>query len=176
MQLLGISALLISCKSNEIYYPSISKFIQLTDNAYKKEDLKKMEFEVLRITEFNILAPTSIQFYQIISKYFNFDEKQKYLGEYFLENSLIDYEMIFFSPSIIALSCAYIVMKFFELKNYKYLYQINYFFDLKTNEKMIKDSARKLCFLVKSLSKSSLSSIRTKYSSSHFLYVGKYCE
>ena len=135
-----------------------------------------MEFEVLKTTEFNILAPTSIQFYQIISKCFNFDEKQNYLGKFFMENSLIDYEMIFFSPSIIALSCAYIVMKFFGLKNYKCLYQINHFYELKSYQKMIKESARKLCFLVKSLSKSSLSSIRTKYSSSHFLYVGKYCE
>ena len=95
-QLLGISALLISCKINEIYYPSITNFIKLTDNTYKKEELIKMEDDVLQILEYNVLTPTSIQFYQIISKYFNFDDKLHYLGKFFLENSLIDYEMIFF--------------------------------------------------------------------------------
>lgn len=175
-QLLGISALLISCKINEIYYPSITNFIKLTDNTYKKEELIKMEDDVLQILEYNVLTPTSIQFYQIISKYFNFDDKVHYLGKFFLENSLIDYEMIFFSPSIIAFSCAYIVMKYFGLKNYKYLFEIYNFYNNESNQKIIKDVARKLCFLVKNLSKSNLKSIKEKYSNSKFFCVSKYCQ
>jgi hypothetical protein len=78
LQLLGIAALLISCKFNEIYYPKLEEFIRITDDIYKKSELLEMEKEILKVLEFEIFSPTSIQFYQIISKIFNFDEKQDY--------------------------------------------------------------------------------------------------
>jgi len=175
-QLLGITALLISCKYNEIYYPKLEEFIQITDNAYKKCELLEMEKEVLKILEFEIASPTSIQFYQIISKIFKFDEKQDYFGKFFLESSLIEYDMISFSPSLIAISSVYIIMKFFKIENYKYLFQINPFIDYEFAQNLIKELARKLCFLVENLSKSNLRSIILKYSSKEFLEVAKYCD
>jgi len=175
-QLLGITALLISCKYNEIYYPKLEEFIQITDNAYKKCELLEMEKEVLKILEFEIASPTSIQFYQIISKIFKFDEKQDYFGKFFLESSLIEYDMISFSPSLIAISSVYIIMKFFKIENYKYLFQINPFIDYEFAQNLIKELARKLCFLVENLSKSNLRSIILKYSSKEFLDVAKYCD
>ena len=176
LQLLGITALLISCKFNEIYYPKLEEFIRITNNTYKKSEFLEMEKEILKVLEFEIFFPSSIQFYQIISKIFNFDEEQDYFGKYFLESSLIDYDMISFSPSIIAISCAYIVMKYFKIKNYKYLYRINPFIDNEFMQNLVKESARNLCFLVKNLSKSNLRSIVLKYSSKQFLEVAKNCE
>ena len=176
LQLLGITALLISCKYNEIYYPKLEEFIRITDNTYKKCELLEMEKEILKVLEFEIFSPTSIQFYQIISKIFNFDEKQDYFGKYFLESSLVDYNMISFSPSIIAISCAYIVMKYFKIKNYKYLYSINPNIDYEVMKNLVQDSARNLCFFVKNLSKSSLRTIALKYSSEQFLGVAKNCD
>jgi len=175
-QLLGVSALLISCKCNEIYYPKLEEFIQITDNAYKKCELLEMEKEVLKILDFEIASPTSIQFYQIISKIFKFDEKQDYFGKFFLESSLIEYEMISFSPSLIAISSVYIVMKYFKIDNYKYLYRINPYIDYEFAQNLIKELARKLCFLVENLSKSNLRSIILKYSSEEYLEVAKYCD
>ena len=90
LQLLGIASLLISCKSNEIYYPQLNEFTDITDGAYVKNELIEMEKKVLKILNFNIIAPTSNDFYNIISKAFCFDEKQFYLGKYFLESTLID--------------------------------------------------------------------------------------
>ena len=176
LQLLGITALLISCKFNEIYYPKLEEFIRITDNTYNKSELLEMENKILKVLEFEIFSPTSIQFYQIISKIFKFDEKQDYFGKYFLESSLIDYNMISFSPSIIAISCAYIVMKYFKIKNYKDLYSINPYIDYEFMQNLVQESARKLCFLVKNLSKSNLRSIVLKYSSEQFLGVTKFCE
>ena len=43
LQLLGIASLLISCKSQEIYYPQLSEFIDITDGAYVKNELIDME-------------------------------------------------------------------------------------------------------------------------------------
>ena len=175
LQLLGIASLLISCKSQEIYYPQLNELIDITDGAYIKDELIEMETHVLKVLNFNIVSPTSNDFYNIIAKAFNFDGRQYLLGKYFLESSLIDYQMIKYSPSVIAVSCAYIVMKFFGINNYKCLYSNDV---IKENcpQKVIKDCAREICFLVKNLSQSTLKAVKDKYSLPQFLNVAQYCE
>ena len=148
LQLLGIASLLISCKSQEIYYPQLNEFIDITDGAYVKNELIEMEKKVLKVLNFNIVAPTANDFYNIITKAFGFDQKQFYLGKYFLESSLIDYRMIKYSSSVIGVSCAYIVMKFFGIDNYKILYK-NEVVKENCPQKVIKEAARDICFLVK---------------------------
>ena len=175
LQLLGIASLLISCKSQEIYYPQLNELIDITDGAYIKEELIEMETHILKVLSFNIVSPTSNDFFNIIAKAFNFDNRQYFLGKYFLESSLIDYQMIKYSSSVIAVSCAYIVMKFFGINNYKCLYSNDV---IKENcpQKVIKEAAREICFLVKNLSQSTLKAVKDKYSLPIFLNVAQYCE
>ena len=175
LQLLGIASLLISCKSQEIYYPPLKEFIDITDGAYDKNELLEMENNILKILNFNIVSPTSNDFYNIIAKAFNFDKKQFYLGRYFLESALIDYQMLRYSSSVIAVSCAYIVMKFFGINNYKILYNSDVVRE-RCPQKAIKEAAREICFLVKNLSQSTLKAVKDKYSLSQFLNVAQYCE
>ena len=134
-----------------------------------------METIVLKVLKFNIISPTSNDFYNIIAKAFNFDNKQYFLGKYFLESSLIDYQMIKFPSSIIGVSCAYIVMKFFGINNYKLLYS-NDVIKINCPQKVIKEAAREICFLVKNLSQSTLKAVKVKYSLPQFLNVVQYCE
>lgn len=175
LQLLGIAGLLISCKSQEIYFPPLKEFIDITDGAYIKEDLLEMEKEVLKILNFNIVAPTSNEFYNIIAKAYNFDRKQYYLGKYFLESSLIDYQMLKYSSSVISVACIYIVMKFFGISSYKQLYSTDIIKE-SCPQKIIKDAAREICFLVKNLSMSSLKAAQNKYSLPQYLNVVQYCQ
>ena len=121
-QLLGLGCLYIASKFQEIYYPQLKDCVEETDGAYTKEDLLRIEKDILKTTNYNLLPPLQEDFYNIISKYFGFNEKQYYFGKYFMENSLIDYNMIKYSPSVIAVSCSYIVMKFFNISNYHKLY------------------------------------------------------
>ena len=83
LQLLGITALLIACKYNEIYYPGLKDFIEITDRAYEIKELLKFEKDVLRILNYNIVKPTALDFYEILSKSYNFNSKQYFLGRYF---------------------------------------------------------------------------------------------
>ena len=134
-----------------------------------------MEKKVLKILDFNIIAPTPNDFYNIIAKAFCFDQRQFYLGKYFLESALIDYRMIKYTPSVIASSCAYVVMKFFGIDNYKILYKNEVVNDV-CPQKAIKEAARDICSLVKNLSQSSLKAVKDKYSLNQFYNVAQFCE
>ena len=172
LQLLGIACLLISCKSQEIYYPQQSKFIEVTDGAYTKEDMLKMENDILKKLNFNIVYPTPNDFYNILSKLYNFDKKQYYLGKYFIECVLIDYKMIKYSSSVIAAACIYLVMKYFGINGYQKLYN-NFIINEDNPENIIKDSAKNIYELVRNLSKSKLKTVKNKYSLTQFENVSE---
>ena len=112
----------------------------------------------------------------IISKAFNFNSMQHHLGEYFLDSSLVDYEILKYKPSAIALACAYIVMKFYGINEYKDLYSSRMVMEDDFPQKTIKECARNLCVLVKNLSKSTLKAAKEKYSSGEFGNVAELCE
>ena len=174
-QLLGVACLLIAVKENEIYYPRIDEFINITDNSYNKEELLNMELQVLQLLNFEILIPTAEEFYNILSKSFNFNKIQHHLGEYFLDSSLVDYNMLKYKPSTIGIACAYIVMKFYCLKGYKDLY-LSKLISGDSTQKLIKDCTKDLCHLVKNLSKSYLRATKDKYSFAEYDNVASLCE
>ena len=175
LQLVGTAALFISCKKNEIYYPRLSNFIEIVDNAYDKEELVKMENDILMKLEFNIISPSALDFYNIISKAFKFDLKQYLLGKYFLESSLLDYQLLRYAPSVIGISCVYISMKFFGFPNYKDLYSKD-MSNAEEPQKMIKDAARDICFFVKNLHNSKWKAVKNKYSLPENLNIAHYCD
>ena len=173
-QLLGVASLLISCKENEIFYPKIVEFVNITDNAYSISELLNMTISILQTLNFEIFTSTPEEFYNILSKAFNFNKQQHYLGEYFLDSSLINYQILHYKSSVIAAACAYIVMKFSGIEGYKDLYSTRIIFD-ENPQKVIKVCARELCFLVKDLSSSHLKAVKLKYSSEEFCNVAALC-
>ena len=174
-QLVGIAALMISSKEYEIYYPKISDFLLITNNAYTKEELTKMEKDIILKLGFNIICPTPIDFYNIVSKAYNFDKMKYFLGKYFIESCLIDYNLLKYSASVIGVACAYVTMKFFGDRNYKELY-LKKILNENKPKKTIKDAAREICYSVKKTHNSNLQSVRNKYSLPIYLNVAQYCD
>ena len=167
-QLLGITALMIACKHEEIDLPKIDDFIYITDNAYKKNEVIKMEFEVLSKLNFAFLYPSPIKFFEYLSFNFNFDKKHHMMGKYLMESFLLEVKNTKYKPSIIACACAYIVMKFFKMKNYQESYNKK-FYTLEENkdkysEHNIKECAKDICLLVDNISKTNYQACVKKYS------------
>ena len=131
LQLLGITALLIACKYEEIYPPEIKELILMTDNAYNKEQVLQMENEILHAVNFNVTFPTSLKFLEIFKNKLNLDEKNYHRCLYFIEVSLIDYKSSYFNPSLIASNSLYF--------NYMYMNK-NKIDELNYDEKNIFDT------------------------------------
>ena len=105
LQLLGITALLIACKYEEIYPPKLKKLIHMTDNAYNKEEALKMEYDILDIVNFNVSFPTSYKFLEIYKYKLNLEDIDFYRCLYFIEVCLIEYKISWINPSLIAATC-----------------------------------------------------------------------
>ena len=54
VQLVGITALLITTKYEEIYPPTVKDFIYLTDNTFTRQQILTMEFKILFSLEFDM--------------------------------------------------------------------------------------------------------------------------
>ena len=165
-QLLGITALMIACKHEEIDLPKIDDFIYITDHAYVKNEVLKMEYDILNKLNFSFLYPSPIKFYEYLSLHFNFDKKMHMIGKYLLETFLLDVKNFKYKPSIISCACAYIVMKFFKMKNYYETYDKKFYNikDEEYNEGNVKECAREICFLVDNINKTNYQSCIKKYS------------
>ena len=165
-QLLGITALMIACKHEEIDLPKIDDFIYITDHAYVKSEVLKMEYDILNKLNFSFLYPSPIKFFEYLSLHFNFDKKMHMLGKYLMESFLLDVKNFKYKPSIISCSCAYIVMKFFKLSNYYEAYNKK-FYNIKDGEYSegnVKECARDICFLVDNINKTNFKACIKKYS------------
>ena len=128
LQLLGITALFISCKYEEIYAPHAKDLIYMTDNAYKLEEMIKMENEILSVIKFELTIPTSLNFLKIYGTLLNLDEKNFFRCYYLNELSLINYNLCKFYPSLIACVCLFINLKsdknFFKGYNEQKMFKI----------------------------------------------------
>ncbi len=167
-QLLGITALLIACKHEEIDLPKINDFTYITDNAYVKEEVITMENDVLKVLNFSLLYPSPIKFYEYLSVYFGFNKKMHLMGKYLMETFLIDLKYIKYKPSIISSACVYIVMKFFKMKNYQESYDNKYYSlitdeNAKYSEHDVKDCAKDICLFVDNINKTKFLSCQKKY-------------
>ena len=117
LQLLGVTSMLIASKYEDIYPPEIKDFIFMTDNAYTKDELIKMEHDILDKIQFNMTYPTSFRFLEMFKKIINLKEIDYYRCRYFIEIALFDYNCCHFSPSLIAATSIFLNYKINKAKN-----------------------------------------------------------
>ena len=172
LQLLGITSMMIACKHEEIDLPKIEDFIYITDNAYSKKDIIKLENNILIALNFELLFPSSLRFFEYLSVNFNFDKKAIFMGKYLMESFLLDIKYVKYKASVISCACAYIVMKFFKLEGYQDSYSKKYYM-LNENEDLplghgVKDCAQDICILVDNIKSSNYLACFKKYSKKEF--------
>jgi len=148
LQLLGVSSLLIACKQEEILVPCISDLVFVTDNAYSKTDVFNMEKKILNILDFNVVIPSSLRLFEIISQNYRFTPEQLSFGKYILVLNMLNYKMLKYNSSVIACSTAYIVMKYFKITHYASIYEN---WNINSNVNELKQCAKEICYMIDTL-------------------------
>lgn len=99
LQLVGVTALFMASKYEEMMPPEISDFVYVTDDTYVKEQILAMEMKIFSVLEFNLSKPLPIHFLRRYSKAAACGERQYKACKYFIELASIDYELSSCKPS-----------------------------------------------------------------------------
>jgi len=104
LQLVGVAAMFLVSKIEEVYAPAVSDFVYITDNAYTEAEIRHMELRIIRALNFDLCQPISLNFLRRYSKAGNVDVLQHSLAKYTLEVCLIDYNLVSVPGSLLASS------------------------------------------------------------------------
>lgn len=111
LQLVGVSAMLIACKYEEIWAPEVNDFILISDSAYTREQILSMEKGILNRLEWNLTVPTSymflVRFLKAASPGIKIDKEMENMVFFFAELSLMQYGLVTHLPSMVAASAVY---------------------------------------------------------------------
>ena len=175
LQLLGVTSMLISCKYEEIYSPEVFDFVYITENSYEKKDIINLEFEILKMLEFNVTIPTSNNFYEIISSLLNFNTQEFYLGKYLLELFLLDYRSLKYKPSEIANTVCYIIFRYRNNNDIPLLEEgaNDFIINYRNNAMAYRQCYGDISFLLENLESTQLLSVKKKYMTSACHRVGR---
>ncbi|EIM19962.1 hypothetical protein E3Q22_02488 [Wallemia mellicola] len=103
LQLVGVTAMFIAAKYEEILAPSVDEFVYMTENGYTREEILKGERIILQTLNFSISSYSSpYTWVRRISKADNYDIQTRTLSKFIMEVALLDNRFIRARPSLIA--------------------------------------------------------------------------
>ncbi|XP_071550504.1 G2/mitotic-specific cyclin-B2 [Panulirus ornatus] len=114
LQLVGVTAMFIACKYEEMYCPEIGDFAYITDKAYTKTEIRRMEVSILTKLNFNVSYPLPLHFLRRNSKAGSVDAAQHTLAKYLMELCLPEYNMCHYKPSIMAAAALCLSLKLLD--------------------------------------------------------------
>ncbi|XP_062166699.1 G2/mitotic-specific cyclin S13-7-like [Alnus glutinosa] len=107
LQLVGISAMLMASKYEEIWPPEVNDFVHLSDNAYSHEQILVMEKIILGKLEWTLTVPTPYVFLARFIKASMGDQELESMVYFLAELGVMHYATIIYCPSMIAASAVY---------------------------------------------------------------------
>merc|ERR1740123_1567068 len=101
LQLVGVVAVFIAAKYEEIDPPKVNEFAYITDHTYSKKEIVAMECNVLAALDYNIAVPTPVHFLDRLQRVNCCDVVHRSLVQYALELSLLDVHSLQYPPSVL---------------------------------------------------------------------------
>ncbi|XP_010500243.1 PREDICTED: cyclin-A3-4 isoform X2 [Camelina sativa] len=113
LQLVGVSAMLIASKYEEIGPPKVEDFCYITDNTFAKQEVVSMEADILLALQFELGSPTIKtflrRFTRVAQEDFNDSQLEiEFLCCYLSELSMLDYTCVKYLPSLLAASAVFL--------------------------------------------------------------------
>ena len=110
-ELLLLSSFILASKQNEVDYVNMQEALQLAKQKFNKEQIVNMEYDILKIINFEVLAPTMCEFFTIFANFLNLSNKKINEGLYLLNIVLADYHMLEYPNFLLALAILKLITK-----------------------------------------------------------------
>jgi G2/mitotic-specific cyclin 2 len=108
LQLVGVTAMFIASKYEEVLSPHVTNFRHVADDGFTEEEILSAERFVLAALNYDLSYPNPMNFLRRISKADNYDVQTRTLGKYLLEISCLDHRFLEHPPSQIAAAAMYL--------------------------------------------------------------------
>ncbi|CAD5171535.1 unnamed protein product [Musa acuminata subsp. malaccensis] len=118
LQLVGVTAMLLACKYEEVSVPVVEDLVLISDRAYTRDEILDMERLILNTLQFNMSVPTPYVFMRRFLKAADSDRKLELLSFFIIELCLVEYKMLKFRPSLLAAAAIYTAQC--SLRGFKY--------------------------------------------------------
>ena len=113
LQLVGVTAMLLASKYEEMYPPEVRDFVWIADNAYSRAEIIQMEGLMLATLDFNLGSPLPLHFLRRLSKATEASAEVHAVGKFLAELSLGSYALVGTCPSRIAAASISIAREMF---------------------------------------------------------------
>jgi G2/mitotic-specific cyclin 1/2 len=114
LQLVGITAMFIAAKYEEVLSPHIENFKRIADNGFSEAEILSAERTVLGCLNYDLSYPNPMNFLRRVSKADNYEIQTRTIGKYLMEISLLDHRFMEFPPSKVAAAAMYLSRLMFD--------------------------------------------------------------
>ncbi|CAH8333007.1 unnamed protein product [Eruca vesicaria subsp. sativa] len=170
LQLVGVTALLLACKYEEVSVPAVDDLILISDKAYTRREVLDMEKLIANTLQFNFSLPTPYVFMRRFLKAAQSDKKLEVLSFLIIELCLVEYEMLEYTPSKLAASAIYTARC--TLNGYEEWSKTCEFHSGYKEEQLLA-CARKMVGFHHSAGTGKLTGVHRKYNTSKFCYAAR---
>ena len=108
LQLVGVTAMFIASKYEEVLSPHVANFRHVADDGFTESEILSAERYVLAALNYDLSYPNPMNFLRRISKADSYDIQTRTLGKYLIEISLVDHRFMKYHPSRIAAAAMYL--------------------------------------------------------------------
>ncbi|KAF9869809.1 g2 mitotic-specific cyclin-b [Colletotrichum karsti] len=108
LQLVGITAMFIASKYEEVLSPHVANFRHVADDGFSEAEILSAERFVLGTLNYDLSYPNPMNFLRRISKADNYDIQCRTIGKYLMEISLLDHRFMAYRPSHVAAGAMYL--------------------------------------------------------------------
>ncbi|KAJ6986189.1 G2/mitotic-specific cyclin-2-like [Populus alba x Populus x berolinensis] len=170
LQLVGVTAMLLACKYEEVSVPLVEDFVLISDNAYTRIEVLDMEKLMVNTLQFKMSVPTPYMFMKRFLKAALSDKKLELLSFFIIEVCLVEYEMLRFPPSLLAAAAIYTAQC--SLYQFKQWSKTSEWHTSYTEDQLLECSRMMVSFHQKA-GYGKLTGVHRKYSTSKFGYAAK---
>ncbi|KAK4547320.1 hypothetical protein LTR36_000975 [Oleoguttula mirabilis] len=108
LQLVGVTAMFIASKYEEVLSPHVQNFVHVADDGFNEGEILSAERFVLAALDYDLSYPNPMNFLRRISKADNYDIQTRTLGKYLLEIGCLDHRFLKHPPSLVAAAAMYL--------------------------------------------------------------------
>ncbi|KAI2616581.1 A/B/D/E cyclin [Hypoxylon sp. NC1633] len=108
VQLVGITAMFIAAKYEEVLSPHVSNYRMVSDDGFSDAEILSAERFILETINYDLSYANPMNFLRRISKADDYDIQSRTIGKFLTEISIVDFRFLAFRPSHIAAAAMYL--------------------------------------------------------------------